>query len=149
MMFSTTHCWRALAATLPFAWLCAGAHAQQQTPITGQMLAPTASATRSDAPVAYVPVASTAPAPSTAPSAPAASDSAPPASTRVGDVTHQLLAMQAQGTNAGKHLSIPGQEASASYQRYLKSFEHPIPEFYETAVNNGKGSASSASSGMP
>ena len=147
MTFSTTHRRRALAATLSLALTCVAAHAQQ-TPITGQMLAPTAPAARSDAAPASAPVAAPMPAATpTAPSSPDESASSP--TTHIGDVTHQLLSMQAQGTQAGKHLSIPGQEASASYQRYLKSFEHPIPEFYETAVNNGKGSASSDSSGMP
>lgn len=141
----------ALAAVLPLALACATVHAQQQTPITGQMLAPTAPAARNDATAASVSVPAPAPttAPTTTPVAQVADARPTEDSTQVGDVTHQLFAMQAQGTQAGRHLSIPGQEASASYQRYLKSFEHPIPEFYETAVNNGKGSASSDSSGMP
>ena len=66
--------------------------------------------------------------------------------TQVGDVTRQLLTMQSQGTHAGKHLPIPGQEASASYQRYLKSFEHPIPEFYDAAVSKSAGMSSTSSS---
>jgi hypothetical protein len=57
--------------------------------------------------------------------------------------------MQAQGTHAGKALPIPGPQASASYQRYLKSFAHPIPEFYEAAVSKNGSGASNASSGMP
>ena len=42
--------------------------------------------------------------------------------------------MQADGTQAGKHLPMLGAEASASYDRYLKSFSHDIPEFYKTNV---------------
>ena len=42
--------------------------------------------------------------------------------------------MQVDGTQAGKHLPMLGAEASASYDRYLKSFSHDIPEFYKTAV---------------
>lgn len=63
----------------------------------------------------------------------------------VGSTTRQLLQMQADGSHAGKHLPIPGQEASASYVRYLKSFEHAIPEFYENAVPDSKGTTGSQS----
>lgn len=94
----------------------------QQTPLTGQMLAPATPASPASAPV-------TAPAPAT-----------PDAEidTSVGSTTRQLLQMQADGSHAGKHLPIPGQEASASYVRYLKSFEHAIPAFYENAVPDSK-----------
>ena len=108
------------------------AHAQQ-APITGQMLAPTAPPATVDSPP-----------PATAP-APTATDSANE-ETQVGNTTHQLLGMQAQGTHAGKHLPIPGPEASASYQRYLKSFEHPIPEFYDAAVSKSADASSTSSS---
>ncbi|MFC5743256.1 DUF3613 domain-containing protein [Dyella tabacisoli] len=61
---------------------------------------------------------------------------------QVGDTTRHLLQLQADGTQAGKHLPMLGDEASASYRRYLKSFEHPIPEYYQTTVgknsNNGR-----------
>ena len=113
-----------------------GAHAQQ-TPITGQMGAPAATQ-----PSAETPATAAQPVPNL---------DAAPADTEVGDVTRQLLVMQRQGTHAGKALPIPGQEASASYQRYLKSFEHPIPEFYEGAVskNIGAGGNTSGTSGSP
>lgn len=110
------------------------AHAQQ-APITGQMLAPAAPSATAD---------SSAPPPAAAP-APTASDSANE-ETQVGNTTRQLLSMQAQGTHAGKHLPIPGPEASASYQRYLKSFEHPIPEFYDAAVSKSADASSTSSS---
>ncbi|PXV55341.1 Protein of unknown function [Dyella jiangningensis] len=117
-----------------------GAHAQQ-TPITGQMGAP-ASPPAATQPSAETPAAAAQPAPNA---------DAAPADTEVGDVTRQLLVMQRQGTHAGKALPIPGQEASASYLRYLKSFEHPIPEFYEGAVskNIGAGGNTSGTSGSP
>ena len=107
----------------------------QQAPITGQMLAPAAPSAAVDNPA---PPAAAAPAPTT-------SDNANE-ETQVGSTTRQLLSMQALGTHAGKHLSIPGPEASASYQRYLKSFEHPIPEFYDAAVSKSADASSNSSS---
>ena len=115
-----------------------GAYAQQ-TPITGQMGAPGASAGTANVPAEPSPTAPMAAAPAT--------DNTDTA-THVGSVTRQLFAMQSQGTNAGRLLPIPGPEASASYQRYLKSFAHPIPEFYETTVSKNASSAS-GSSGSP
>ena len=107
----------------------------QQAPITGQMLAPAAPPATVD---------SAAPPPSAVPAAMAADHANE--ETQVGSTTRQLLGMQSQGTHAGKHLSIPGQEASASYQRYLKSFEHPIPEFYDAAVSKSADASSTSSS---
>lgn len=105
----------------------------QQTPITGQMGAPGAPAGTANTPAEPSPAAPMAAAPAT--------DSGD-TTTHVGSVTRQLFAMQSQGTNAGRALPIPGPEASASYQRYLKSFAHPIPEFYETTVSKNANSAS-------
>ena len=107
----------------------------QQTPITGQMLAPAAPASAVESPP-----------PPPVPPAPGTTSEGASAITQPGDVTHQLLSMQAQGTHAGKHLPIPGPEASASYQRYLKSFEHPIPEFYDAAVSKSAGASSTSDS---
>jgi hypothetical protein len=56
---------------------------------------------------------------------------------QIGDTTRSLLQWQADGRYAAKPLPILGNEASASYQRYLKSFEHPIPEFYDTNLEKG------------
>ncbi|WP_426701285.1 DUF3613 domain-containing protein [Rhodanobacter sp. Col0626] len=56
---------------------------------------------------------------------------------QIGDITRQLLQMQADNTAGGNTLPILGDEASASYSRYLKSFNHDIPEFYETTVGKG------------
>jgi hypothetical protein len=53
----------------------------------------------------------------------------------VGDTTRYVLQLQASGAQAGKPLPMLGDEATASYRRYLKSFEHPIPEFYETTLS--------------
>lgn len=52
----------------------------------------------------------------------------------LGRTTQSLLQAQASGTYAGKRLPIPGDEASASYRRYLRSFDHEIPAFFETKV---------------
>ncbi|PMQ06483.1 hypothetical protein DyAD56_05735 [Dyella sp. AD56] len=112
---------------------CLGVSAQQ-APITGQMLGPTDSPAAANAPA-------TSPTPAPIQPTPVA-DATP----QIGDVTRQLLSMQAQGTHAGKLLPIPGQQASASYQRYLKSFEHPIPEFYEAAVSKNSTGGSGSSS---
>ena len=54
----------------------------------------------------------------------------------VGDTTRYLLQLQADGSQAGKTLPMLGDEATASYRRYLKSFEHPIPDFYDTLSKN-------------
>ena len=51
-----------------------------------------------------------------------------------GDATRHLLQMQVSASQSGPHLPMLGDEATASYRRYLKSFEHPIPEFYKTTV---------------
>lgn len=73
--------------------------------------------------------------PADVPAAPADYVSAPTYyAAHVGDTTRQLLRMQASGDRAGPPRPMLGAEASASYQRYLKSFEYPIPEFYEATV---------------
>jgi hypothetical protein len=66
---------------------------------------------------------------------PAASATAPSFHANdVGDTTRYLLQLQASGAQAGKPLPMLGDEATASYRRYLKSFEHPIPEYFDTTV---------------
>jgi hypothetical protein len=76
----------------------------------------------------------------TAPSPPASGASTdtgkPFRATEVGDTTHYLLQLQTSGSQAGKPLPMLGDEATASYRRYLKSFEHPIPDFYDTLSKN-------------
>jgi hypothetical protein len=52
----------------------------------------------------------------------------------IGDTTRYLLQLQASGAQAAKPLPMLGDEATTSYRRYLKSFEHPIPEFYTPTV---------------
>lgn len=54
---------------------------------------------------------------------------------RVGDATEGLLAWQRSGQIASPTLRpIPGVIAHRSYERYLKSFEHPIPEYLNSSV---------------
>jgi hypothetical protein len=138
MAFKLTACGRVSIAVLLTCSASFATHAQQ-TPITGQMLAPAASAPASED---ALPTS----APPAAPMQAALSNNTAEVKTQVGEVTHQLLNMQSQGTHAGKRLSTPGPEASASYERYLKSFEHPIPDFYDTAVSKNGGTSSGSSS---
>lgn len=69
---------------------------------------------------------------------------AAPASLQIGDATRDLLALQRGGSVASATpRPIAGDIAGRSYQRYLKSFEHPIPQSYSTTVrspNSGVGS---------
>ncbi|MGE8280856.1 MAG: DUF3613 domain-containing protein [Stenotrophomonas sp.] len=62
---------------------------------------------------------------------------------QIGDTTRALLRLQAQGSQAGAALPMLGEAASRSYQRYLSSFEHPIPEFFEAALPDPKQGGSS------
>ncbi|GLQ99753.1 DUF3613 domain-containing protein [Dyella mobilis] len=53
---------------------------------------------------------------------------------QVGDATRYVLQLQTGGTQSAKPLPMLGDEATAAYRRYLKSFDHPIPDFYESPV---------------
>ena len=146
---------------LVLALLPAGAMAQQ-VPVTGQMLGDGGTAAAAQAPATAVPAtaqastAVTVPLNSSyaaAPPAVASAAVAPPPvgqhrspGTSVGETTRNLLQMQADGSQAGKPLPMLGVEASASYSRYLRSFNHDIPEFFKTNVgNSGNGSGNSSS----
>lgn len=111
----------------------------QQRPLTGQMLGePVPAAPAANA----APVAQPAASPAVAP-APAAVTLALPARPQIGDTTRALLQLQASGERAGAHLPILGDQATASYARYLESFKHPIPEYLEKSVRkdvSGSGS---------
>jgi hypothetical protein len=126
----------------------------QQTPLTGRMMdgqnpapaaapAPAAQTAATDLPAPPPQAAASAPvaAPQSTDYSPApASDGADRAA--IGDTTRQLLQMQASGSQAGNRLPMLGDEASASYKRYIQSFSHPIPEFYESKVGkNGSNSS--------
>jgi hypothetical protein len=74
------------------------------------------------------------------------SSAVPTAAAQVGDATRDLVALQRGGTAASPNeRGIAGDVASRSYQRYLKSFDQPIPDRFGPTVNGG-GSGSSAAS---
>lgn len=117
-----------LVATLPaFA-------AAQQAPLTGQMLGGQDAAPATSAVLAVAPPAVTDPLPTARAPVERYAPPPPPPRTEIGQTTRDLLRMQAAGTHAGPRLPILGDQAAASYQRYLKSFEHEIPEFLKTSV---------------
>lgn len=55
----------------------------------------------------------------------------------IGQETAKLLAMQRTAA-AQRDRPIDGEQATRSYARYLKSFEHPIPEAFETGTETKK-----------
>lgn len=117
-------------ALLWLALVAASTAVAQQRPLTGQMLGEPATA--SPAP-SVVPVAPPAAAQGVS-TAPAAVSLGLPARPQIGDTTRALLQLQASGEHAGARLPILGDQASASYARYLESFKHPIPEYLEKSV---------------
>ncbi|AOI98187.1 DUF3613 domain-containing protein [Burkholderia sp. LA-2-3-30-S1-D2] len=63
-----------------------------------------------------------------------------PSAAEVGHSTDALLALQRDNRAAGPALPMLGDTASLSYQRYLDSFKHKIPESMGSPVNtNGSG----------
>ena len=75
----------------------------------------------------------------------AGTEAAPAGPARVGDATAGLLALQRDGTAASPvPRPIPGDVAGRSYQRYLKSFEQPIPERFGFSTAGGGGSQGGA-----
>jgi hypothetical protein len=122
--------------------------AAQQTPVTGQMM-------DGQTPVAAPPPApqpgNAAPTPAPTPQQLAPPDTyTPPPLADVGDdggigsTTRQLLRLQVSGSQAGQPLPMLGDEATAAYRRYMQSFNHPIPEFFQSTVNkNGSGGGNS------
>ncbi|HEL3213836.1 TPA: DUF3613 domain-containing protein [Stenotrophomonas maltophilia] len=143
---------RHLLPALACLLLTGGAQAQQQ-PLTGQMLggstpaAPPSQPLQSES-LATVDLATPpAPVPQAAPAAVATTDgnaaAARPGRSRIGDTTRDLFRLQASGQQAGQRLPILGDQATLSYARYMKSFEHEIPDFFETDVAKSKGSSSS------
>ncbi|EPJ6839595.1 DUF3613 domain-containing protein [Stenotrophomonas maltophilia] len=134
--------------------LAAGAAQAQQQPLTGQMLggplpsAPAAAPMQAE-PLPTVELSSPAASAAVAAAPPAipATDVAPPVTPRArlqsGEATRNLFRLQASGQRAGQRLPILGDQATLSYARYLKSFEHEIPDFFETDVARSKDASSS------
>ena len=60
-------------------------------------------------------------------------EQATPARLQVGQATEQMLELQRKAA-APRPRPIDGDQASRSYQRYLKSFETTIPEHYDTGL---------------
>lgn len=57
--------------------------------------------------------------------------------------TRLWLLRQESGAMAGNRYNLPGQAATLVYQRYLKSFSHPIPaELGSAGSDGGSGSSS-------
>lgn len=66
--------------------------------------------------------------------------------TLIGDATLSMLALQRSGQLAAPARPMLGAEASAAYARYLKSFDHPIPEHMDSSVGAVGGAISSGAS---
>jgi hypothetical protein len=125
--------------------LAAGIAHAQQAPVTGRMLGgsvPAPAEARPAAPAAAPTHALPEPGPqpaappppprwADAPVAPVVQRAARP---EPGAATRHLLRLQASGAQGGRSLPVLGDQAHASYARYLKSFEHEIPEYFENAV---------------
>ncbi|WP_343125666.1 DUF3613 domain-containing protein [Stenotrophomonas sp. ESTM1D_MKCIP4_1] len=140
-------------------WASASAAQSPQPPLTGQMMggplpaAPAPAPAPVQAPAAAEPLTTvdlTVPAVSTASTATitqaasvTSASAAPLVPTGNGATVRHLFQLQASGTRAGARLPILGDQATASYARYLKSFEHEIPEFFETDVTPGSGTSGS------
>ena len=117
----------ALAAAVLVAAFSTTPAAAQHAPLIERMsdgTAPTANTSDNNASAAAVTAASTA--------------VADQPRSQIGDTTRDLLRMQADGSRAGTALPMLGEAASRSYQRYLNSFDHPIPEYFEAALPNSK-----------
>lgn len=50
--------------------------------------------------------------------------------------THKLFELQADKNRPGQALPVLGATANRSWQRYLDSFTHPIPEQFEERVSS-------------
>jgi len=119
---------------LLMAAVVSGACAQNLSPLSDKLLPEPAVVTTA---AVSVPAAQVAKAAASAPARPAESSAteASQEGVRVGDVTHTLLQAQVDGRVAGPRLPMLGATADASWQRYLDSFKHPLPESFETKLN--------------
>ena len=56
-----------------------------------------------------------------------------------GQATRALFRLQASGERGGPGIPLMGVTANAAYLRYIKSFGHAIPEFFDTNVQSSSG----------
>ncbi|MDQ0589275.1 DUF3613 domain-containing protein [Variovorax paradoxus] len=114
-------------------------------PIATSVTAPTGRVTATAAPAGQAVQNQAAPEPQDAQMAEAEEFDPPPL--LLGDATQNLLAWQRSGEIASPApRPIAGSVASRSYERYLKSFEHPIPEHLSSTVTKSGGGGSSSGS---
>ncbi len=109
------------------ALLIAAPLAAQQKPLTGRMLS-TPVPQPDTLPVVDVPDAARPPQTPWPAIAPGRSGS------DFGDATRSLFALQADPHRPGVQRPVTGEQASAAYRRYLRSFEHDIPEMFDINV---------------
>lgn len=95
------------------------------------VVTPQAAAPAQPAPAVVAPAA-TAAAPRATPVVDTASVAPQGKSRPNGDVTSEVLRMQAEGRQAGQALPMLGATASPSWKRYIESYSHAIPQYYET-----------------
>lgn len=55
-----------------------------------------------------------------------------PSDLAVGDATRGLLDIQRNGSQAGPMQPLTGEQATLGYVRHMRSFTHPLPEFFST-----------------
>ena len=103
--------------------------AQSNAPLTGSMSGAAGPVSAPSAAMPDRPVVQQVQTP--LPQAPAA---APAAQEGFGDVTRGLLAAQADGRRGGNALPVLGPVSTAAWNRYLESFKHPIPEWFDRNV---------------
>ncbi|PLQ00913.1 DUF3613 domain-containing protein [Cupriavidus pauculus] len=63
---------------------------------------------------------------------PPAPTEARPNDVAVGDTTRNVLDIQRNGSQAGPMQPLTGDQATLGYARYMRSFTHPLPEFFST-----------------
>lgn len=139
--------------------LAAGHAAAQQPPPVGAAAAPPVAQAQPVAPAGQAPAvrpvvrqvqepsAPGAASPAASPPAQGASSAAPaqaaqeaPRDEQFGDITRGLVGLQAAGLRSGPGLPLQGPVATAAWNRYMKSFELPIPQWFDERVSRGGGS---------
>ncbi|PFH10765.1 uncharacterized protein DUF3613 [Collimonas sp. PA-H2] len=133
-----------IGALLLMASSISEASAQSMTPLTGKLLQEPVAVTPNPSASSATPAGAGTSAAAQVAAANTQAAAQPPAHQapveresriRVGDVTRTLLQAQADGRVAGPRLPILGATADASWQRYLDSFKHPLPDHFENTVS--------------